>query len=330
MKSKLIYFFLFLLLICLIILYQVIYIPLDKKVEEEIIFKVEKGEGLFQVSKKLENKDLIKNNLPFEIYVMLRNDFDNLKRGSYKLSPSMSVAEIAQKIIKGDVINIKLTFIEGWNNEQVANHLERNNIFKKESFLESLKNYKGNSKLFKKIPESVRLEGYLFPDTYSIEEDISPSKLIKKMISNLQNKLSDEIGEDLSVEEKKLHEVIIMASLIEKEVKTYKDKRLVSGIAWKRIENNIPLQMDATIVYITGRNSTKIPLEETKIDSPYNTYKYKGLPPGPICNPGLESIKAALNPKESNYWYYLSAPSGETIFSKNLLEHNTAKYKYLK
>jgi len=105
---------------------------------------------------------------------------------------------------------------------------------------------------------------------------------------------------------------------------------LVSGILWKRLENNMPLQVDATISYITGKKTTKISKEETQIDSPYNTYKYLGLPLGPICNPGLESIKAALYPEISQYWYYLSTPEGETIFSKTLEEHNVAKAKYLK
>jgi len=105
---------------------------------------------------------------------------------------------------------------------------------------------------------------------------------------------------------------------------------LVSGILWERLKNKIPLQVDATITYITGKNDIKVSVEETKIDSPYNTYKYLGLPKGPICNPGLESILAAIYPKKSEYWYYLSTPEGETIFSKTLEEHNIAKAKYLK
>jgi len=99
---------------------------------------------------------------------------------------------------------------------------------------------------------------------------------------------------------------------------------------WKRRNHNIPLQVDATITYITGKKTTKVSIEETKIDSLYNTYKYLGLPLGPICNPGLESIKAAVNPEDSDYWYYLSTPEGETIFGKTLEEHNIAKAQYLK
>jgi len=118
--------------------------------------------------------------------------------------------------------------------------------------------------------------------------------------------------------------------MLEKEVKDFEAKKLVSGILWKRFKNGIPLQVDATITYITGKKTTQISLEDLQIDSPYNAYKYRGLPLGPICNPGLESILAAIYPKESEYWYYLSTPEETTIFSKTLQEHNLAKVKYLR
>jgi len=118
--------------------------------------------------------------------------------------------------------------------------------------------------------------------------------------------------------------------LLEKEVKDFEEKKIVAGILWKRMENKIGLQVDATITYITGKKSVKVSKQETEIDSLYNTYKYRGLPLGPISNPGLESIEAAIYPQNSDYWYYLSTPEGETIFSKTLEEHNIAKAKYLK
>ena len=108
------------------------------------------------------------------------------------------------------------------------------------------------------------------------------------------------------------------------------DKKIVSGILWKRIKAGMPLQVDATISYNTGKNTTKVFRSELQIDSPYNTYKYLGLPKGPICNPGIESITAAIYPEKSGFWYYLSTPEGETIFSATLEQHNIAKAKHLK
>jgi len=172
--------------------------------------------------------------------------------------------------------------------------------------------------LYDEMPE---LEGYLFPDTYWIRRGASLEEIVEKMKTNFQEKTK---GLEITPE------IVIMASLIEKEVKTKEDKELVSGILWKRLEDKMPLQVDATITYITGKRTTKISKEETQIDSPYNTYKYLGLPIGPICNPGLESIMAALYPKDSEFWYYLSSPEGKTYFSKTLEEHNIKKAKYLK
>ena len=127
-----------------------------------------------------------------------------------------------------------------------------------------------------------------------------------------------------------IHQIVTMASLIEKEAVLNTDREIVSGILWKRLNLGIPLQVDATLIFLTGRKNAKVLYADTAIDSPYNTYKYKGLPKGPIANPGLSAIHAALYPKASPYLYYLSAPDGHIIFSRTLKEHNIAKAKYLK
>jgi UPF0755 protein len=169
----------------------------------------------------------------------------------------------------------------------------------------------------------------LFPDTYYFPIDVSGKEVVDTMLKNFERKITPYLKE-IEKSGKTLKEIIIMASLIEKEVKTKEEKELASGVLWKRLKVGMPLQVDATINYITGKNTTKILLEDLKIDSPYNTYKYKGLPPAPICNPGLESILAALYPKESDYWYYLSKPDGQTLFFKDYEEFIVAKKKYLK
>jgi len=151
-----------------------------------------------------------------------------------------------------------------------------------------------------------------------------------KMLANFDEKITPDLRKEITKQKKTIFEIITMASLIEKEVAMDEDRAIVSGILWKRIKLGIPLQVDATITYITGKNNTKISLNDTKINSPYNTYKYRGLPPGPIANPGIAAIRAAIFPKSSPYLFYLSAPDGRTIFSKTLEEHNTAKTRYLR
>jgi len=272
---------------------------------EEKLFLVEKGENLFQIAENLEKEDLIKNRFFFDFYVLIKGGQDKLRAGEYFLSPSMNITEIARKIISGEIAKIIVTIPEGFTLKQIEKLLGL------------------------KLPGR-DLEGFLFPDTYQFQLTVTGEEVVKKMRDNFEKKLTQDLREEIEKQGKTVQEIVIMASLIEKEVKTKKDKRLVSGILWKRLKNNIPLQVDATINYITGKKTIKVSIEETKIDSPYNTYKYLGLPLGPICNPGLESILAAVDPEDSDYWYYLSIPEGETIFSKTLEEHNIAKAKYLK
>jgi UPF0755 protein len=301
--QKIISFLLIFLFFVIFLFYWGIFFPKDK-ISGEKIFIIEKGKGIFQIGKNLEKEGLIKNRIFFFVYLFLMGKEKNLQAGKYYLSSSMNIPQIAQKIIKGEIAKIKVTIPEGFTVKQIE------------------------EKLGLKLPGE-NLEGFLFPDTYEFSIDVSGEEVVKKMKENFERKISP-YKEEIEKKGKKLEEIVIIASLIEKEVKTKEDKELVSGILWKRLENGIPLQVDATITYITGKKTTKIPLEDLQIDSPYNTYKYKGLPPGPICNPGLESILAALYPKDSEYWYYLSNLEGKTIFSKTLTEHNLAKEKYLK
>jgi UPF0755 protein len=204
-------------------------------------------------------------------------------------------------------------------------------LFKKEQIIELINsNNFSNYDFLKDKPENLSLEGYLFPDTYLIEKKESLENIVKIILNNFDKKLNQNLRDEIKKQNKGIFEIITMASLIEKEVINYEDKQIVSGILWKRIKAGVPLQVDASVVYALNAKKEKISIEDTKINSPYNTYKYRGLPLGPICNPGLESIKAAIYPKETNYWYYLSKPSGETVFSKTLEEHNIAIYKYLK
>jgi len=284
---------------------------------EEKIFLIKGGEGVKEIGANLEKEKLVRNQYLFDFYVFLTGKTKKLQAGGYLLSPSMNIVEITKKIVSGDVIKEKITIIEGWNLRDIGFYFENKGMFQAEEFWELA----GSS--------NVGLEGYLFPDTYEIPPKISLEDIVKKILQNFDKKLAPYRNE-ISGAGLTIPEVITMASLLEKEVKTLEDKKIVAGILWKRLKNNIPLQVDATITYITGKKTTKISKEETEIESPYNTYKYRGLPLGPICNPGIESIKAAIYPQDSLYWYYLSAPDSKTIFSKTLEEHNFAKAKFLR
>ena len=295
-------------------------------------FLIEKGDGIWEIASNLEKEDLLKNRFSFIFYLFLKGRIRDVKTGHYLLSPSLSVFEITKKLIGGETIKEKITIIEGWSKKDIASYLEEKNVCSETEFSKAtkLENWKEDHDFFKESIVTEDIEGYLFPDTYFVEKGTSCEQVVRQMLENFDEKLDFEMKREIFAQKKKIFEIVTMASLIEKEVKTFEEKKLVSGILWKRLENNIPLQVDATIIFITGKKTTKVSKGETEIDSPYNTYKYKNLPKGPICSPGLESIKAAIYPEDSEYWYYLSTPSGETIFSKTLKDHNIAKAKFLK
>lgn len=308
--------FLILIFILGVFIWQGIYFPKDKNSTEGKFFLIGKGQGLFDIAKNLEKENLIKNRIFFNLYGILTRKTKSLQAGEYKLNPSMNIIEIAEKITSGQVFKNIITIPEGWNLRDIGEYLEEKEIAKAEEFI--------------KFCQQRNLEGYLFPDTYEIFSEDGIKEIIEKMQINFDKKLTLELREEILSQGKTIFEIITIASLIEKEVRTIEDKKIVSGILWKRLKNGMPLQVDATIRYITGQKTTEISKKEIQIDSPYNTYKYRGLPLGPICNPGLESVLASLYPQNSGYWYYLSTLDGETIFSKTLKEHNIAKQKYLK
>ena len=326
--------FLFFVLAMTVFVWEGIYVPKAPNSKEAKIFSVTKGERTKQISINLEKQGFIKYGFLFRLYALTRGVADKLQAGDYLLSPSMATPEITKKFVSGDIIRNKITIIEGWNLRDISFYLEEQEIVKATDFFEIVNLPKDFSKDFDFLKDKPKILKFrrlsYFPILTKFKKGKLPEGIVRKILENFGQKLTPELRQEIKKQNKTIFEIITMASLIEKEVKTLEDKKLVSGVLWKRLENGFPLQVDATISYITGKRTTKVSVEETKIDSPYNTYKYLGLPLGPISNPGLDSIVAALYPQESSYWYYLSTPEGQTIFSRTLDEHNQARAKYLK
>lgn len=334
-------------LIILILLGVVLFIGISRPSweaeKEEEIFTLEEGKGVFEVGVKLEDKKMINSPFLFTGYAFMSGEFRNLEAGKYKLNSEMSLRDMVNLFAKGDVVTQEITILEGWTIQEITRFLEEEG-FNREDILSITgisqpqsnllevearsSNLEGDFSILQDKPDNASLEGYLYPDTYSIS-DMDTENLIYRMVSNLEKKVSNNYPELLE-NEQNIHEIIILASLLEKEASDLEERRMISDILWRRKQAGIPLQVCASVNYVTGRNDTNVALEETEIDSPYNTYEIDGLPKGPIANPSLASIKAALNPKKNNYWYYLSVPGeDETIFSRNHLEHIKMKNKYL-
>lgn len=227
--------------------------------------------------------------------------------------------------------------IEGWRNADIANKIIELNLANQEQFTAAVNvDYSNKFSFLKDKPKSTDLEGFLYPDTYRVFASSTVDEIIVKMLSNFDKKLTDKMRADIAAQGRTINEVITMASLIEKEApisyqtKNIDDARIVSGIFWNRIKAGQALQSCATLAYILGVNKPQYSEADTKIESPYNTYQNPGLPPGPIANPGILAIEAAIYPITTNYNYFLT-PTGskELIFSRSYEEHLQNKNKYL-
>jgi UPF0755 protein len=307
---------------------------------EDASFRITAGESVDQISTNLLDQGLIRSKLWFKVYTWQTKQEANFQAGEYMLNPRLSIKEIVKALVRGETIDKEktITIIEGWKNAEINNYLKEQNILLDNSFLQlvsdQLSNWQLNSpkpEWLNALPQSASLEGYLFPDTYRIFKDATAEDIIIKMLNNFNSKLSDEMKEEIAKKSMGLHEIITMASIIEKEIAQESDRDIISGILYKRLDLGMRLEVDATVNYATGKNDPSVSLADLEIDSPYNTYKYYGLPPGPICNPSLSAIKAAIYPKVSPYLFYLNRQdTGETIFSKTFEEHVKNKNKYLK
>ncbi|MCK5061524.1 endolytic transglycosylase MltG [Candidatus Parcubacteria bacterium] len=321
--------------------WQGIYSPMSRD-ESALSFVVASGERVDVIADNLYGFGLIKNKNIFKIYIWQKELGGSLQAGTYLLNTKMSIVDIAMRLSTGQTENreIIIKIIEGWTIEDIDKYLSNLNIISSQEF-SSLANQKTASWPFEfvkpealaGIPINQPLEGYLFPDTYRMYNDARAEDVIEKLINTFASRLTGEMINEINKQGKTIHEIITTASIIEKEVSLDKDRKIVSGILNKRLDIGMRLEVDSSINYITGKNDPAARYSDLEIDSPYNTYKYYGLPPGPICNPGLSSINAAINPVDSDYLFYLNrqdTKTKETIFSKTYDEHLRNKNKYLK
>ncbi len=291
----------------------------------EKMFIINRGESTTTIAQRLEDQNLIRNKWAFLVFLNLTGQQGKLQAGGFRLSPRYSAGEIA-KLLQSGKVDTWITFIEGERKEEYALKLEESLNLSAEDFLNL---------------EQAE-EGYLSPDSYLFPTDYGVDKITAKLRETFNRKWDDL---DLSQASLSQEEIVILASLVEREANTDESRQIVAGILIKRWENDWPLQVDATVQYLKANRQCKSVSNETaddcnwwpkvtgsdlqNFDSPYNTYKYKGLPPAPICNPSLAAIKAVINPQITGYWYYLTGKDGEMYYSETLEEHNQKIQRYL-
>lgn len=276
---------------------------------------VREGATLRDIARDLEEARVVAHPLVFEWIVRLRGDAKAVQAGEYAFSEPLGAFEVARRLAMGDfgLEQISIRIPEGATRRDIAALFDETfPLFDERRFLA--------------LTEGS--EGYLFPDTYFFLPNTTADAVADRLSGTFSLRLGD-IEKEIVRFGKPLHEIVTMASLIEKEVHRPSDRRTVSGILWKRIELGMPLQVDAPFVFLFGKASRELTAEDLEFDSPYNTYLYTGLPPGPIGNPSLDALRAAVLPVETEYLFYLSDDDGVTRYARNFEEHKRNKERYL-
>jgi len=283
--------------------------------QKNVKIEIQSGSTTSDIAKILKENNLIRDKNIFRLVSRIKGTEGKLKAGFYELNSSMTPEEILNKLVAGgkDGETIKFTIPEGFTIEEIAEKLGNQNIINKDKFIDltyDIEKFSKEYKFLNDIPEKMNMEGYLYPDTYEVYKDSTEYQIIKRMLDEFNNKYNKTIKNKEIPLDLNTYELITLASLVEREAKVDKDRNLVSSVIYNRLEIDMPLQIDATIQYALENRKEKLTYDDLEVDSIYNTYKNKGLPVGPICSPGIESINASLNPEDTNYIFYVLKKDG--------------------
>ncbi len=242
-----------------------------------------------------------------------------IKPGVYDVSPSESPARILDRLVRGDVAKNKITFPEGFTLAQIARRLSERAGVNEAKFLE-IAMQRGNT-LGASFRPPAKLEGYLFPDTYTFPADADEKAIAQQMLGNFDKLVARGKAAEINKKKLSLHQIVTLASLIEREAQVPQDRARIAGVIYNRLQRGMRLQIDATVQYARGQHKNRLLFADLKVESPYNTYKNAGLPPGPICSPGMASLEAALAPEKHPYLYYVARADGSHLFGRTMAEH---------
>ncbi|GAB6169965.1 endolytic transglycosylase MltG [Clostridium carnis] len=288
-------------------------------IENDIIIKVEEGESFYSVLGDLSKENKIKG-VPFiKAYLKITSKEIDVKPGEYKLHKDMSLNDIITTITSESVINlIKFTVPEGYTIDDIAEKLQQEGVCNKEDFIKVVKEHKVPSFIKVNRDKRYNLEGYLYPDTYILKRDDTPKIILDKMLNRFEEVWNEALDKtNMIVKPENVEKVITIASMIEKEARIDLERPIISSVIQNRIKSGMMLQIDATVIYALGTHVDKVLYSHLDIESPYNTYRNHGLPIGPISNPGLPSILAALEPEKTDYLFYVLQNNDKHYFTNN-------------
>ena len=311
---------------------------------DKVTFEIIKGESVSQVADKLAKEHTIRNAWLFKKYLSFRKLDKEIREGQFEVSSPITLARVVNSLANPTQAETTITILPGWDLRDIADYFEKNGVASSTDFLavvgQSAYNYKtareispvvvGDWQIIADKPNFVSFDGYLAPDTYRIFKNASVEDIAKKLISQRDGQFTDQMYVDITKSGHSVFEVLTMASILEREVRDSKDRKLVSDLFWRRYDQNWALQADSTVHYAVGKNGSVFTTAEDRDSlSPWNTYRYPGLPLGPISTPSLDSIMAAIYPQSNDYWYFLTDSEGVVRYAKTLDEHNVNRQKYL-
>ncbi len=305
-------------------------------------FQVQEGETTAHIADRLQSDGLIRDSRSFRWMADLKGVAADLAAGEYELSPSMKPSEILAILASGKTkSNPLVTIPEGWRAEEIAERLASRGIGTTDQFMAIVRDGSSNSPALASRPAGASLEGYLFPESYAVDSKTTPRSMADRMVAEFDQRFTPEMRQQAAALGMTINQIVILASVIEREAVIPSERPLMAGVFYNRLRAGMPLQSDPTVQYAVATADPQshvkygwwkrdLTEQDLQIDSPYNTYKHLGLPAGPICNPGLASLNAALHPTKTDYYYFMAKPDGSHAFAKTLAEHNANVLKYRK
>ena len=291
------------------------------------VLVIEKGQTGTEIADMLYERGLIRSTQGFKLWLYLSGTNDKLQTGHYQIPNKVTVRELISLLQEGHVESIRVTIPEGYPVGDIAIVLEKNQIMKAKDFLAEAKTFVPYPYMKGTRPATYPVEGFLFPSTYEIPVGATPREVIQMMADEMNRYLTPAVKKQIQAQHMSIHDFVTLASIVERESLFDADRPTIAGVFKKRLAHGIPLQSDATISYVLGYAKEDVTIGDTQLQSPYNTYVSKGLPPGPIANPGKKALDAVLHSEDTEYLYFVADKDGHNHFSKTYEEHLAEVHK---
>jgi UPF0755 protein len=314
-------------LLCLVLLGAGYFVmPAGSRRRGEVYVRVAAGAGARTIGKTLAQEGIIRSGFHFVLWTKVLGAEGQLQAGEYKLHPGMTPLGVVWRIKNGRVASPGVTIPEGLDVRQIAAVLATAGLADEAEFLtlahDAATVLEGSGL---PLPPTNSLEGYLFPDTYRIAPGTPVGDILRLMVRRMHHMVAPLLEERAAPLDFDFHQLLTLASIVEKEAKQAEERSLIAGVFLNRLRQGMPLQADPTVKYVLQPAPVRLSLKDVEVDSPYNTYRYPGLPPGPIASPGVEAIKAVLEPSRTEHLYFVARGDGTHIFSRTYREHLAAR-----